>query len=171
VRLKILFYTICIILFLLLQSTLLDYIRIYNVIPNLLVVFTILTALLKGNIEGGAVGFSAGFVLDVMSGKLLGLYTLLGMYLGIAVGSVNKRLYRENLLVVVSFTFVFSTVYELAVYILNTIMSGNMDLYFPLMRIILPEATYNSLASVFIYALLLRMDRRIEEKIKATHKY
>ena len=170
-RFKILFYSICILFFLLLQSTLLQYIRIYNVIPNLLVVFIILTALIRGNVEGGVVGFFAGLVLDMMFGKLLGFYALLGMYLGIAVGSVNRRLYRENLVVVVFFTFVASVLYETAVYFLNTFMSGNMSLIFPMTGIILPEALYNSVAAVFLYALVIRMDRRFEETSKAARKY
>lgn len=170
-RFKILFYSICILLFLLLQSTLLQYVRIYNVIPNLMVVFIILTALIRGNVEGGVVGFFAGLVLDMMFGKLLGFYALLGMYLGIAVGSVNRRLYRENLLVVVFFTFVASALYETAVYLINTFMSGNINLIFPLTGIILPEALYNSVAAIFLYALVIRMNRRFEEASKAARKY
>jgi rod shape-determining protein MreD len=170
-RIKILFYTICILFFLVLQSTLLQYIRIYNVIPNLLVVFIILVALIRGNVEGGAVGFFAGLALDMMFGKLLGFYALLGMYLGVAVGSVNRRLYRENLLVVVFFTFVASVLYETAVYFLNTFMSGDISLVFPMTGIILPEALYNSVAAVFLYALVLRVNRRFEEASKAARKY
>lgn len=170
-RFKILFYSICILLFLLLQSTLLQYIRIYSVIPNLLVVFIILTALIRGNVEGAVVGFFAGLALDMLSGKLLGFYTLLGMYLGIAVGSVNRRLYRENLLVVVFFTFAASVLYETAVYFLNTFMSGDIELLYPLTHRILPEALYNSVAAVFLYAFVIRTNRRFEEKSKAARKY
>lgn len=170
-RSKILFYSICILLLMLLQSTLLHYVRIYNVIPNLMVVFIILTALIRGNVEGGVVGFFAGLVFDMMFGKLLGFYALLGMYLGIAVGSVNRRLYRENLVVVVFFTFVASVLYEFAVYFLNTFMSGNMSFIFPMTGVILPEALYNSAAAIFLYALVIRMDRRFEESSKAARKY
>lgn len=168
---RILFYTSFILLFLLLQSTLLQYIRIYNVIPNLLIVFVINVALVRGNVEGGTVGFFAGLALDMMFGKLLGFYALLGMYLGIAVGSVNRRLFRDNLLVVVFFTFIASALYETAVYILNTFMSGNMSLLFPMTGIILPEAVYNSIASVFIFALIIRMNERFVEAGKAARKY
>lgn len=170
-RLKVLFYTICILLLLLLQSTLLDYIKIYNVKPNLLVVFVITIALLRGNVEGGTVGFFAGLALDMLFGKLLGFYTLLGLYLGIAVGSVNRRLYRENILVVVFFTFVSTVVYETLVYILSSFMNNNINLLFPMTRIILPEAVYNSLVSILIYAFVIKMNRRFEETSKAARKY
>ena len=154
-----------------LQSTLLDYIRIYNVIPNLLIVLIILAALLGGNIEGAVVGFFSGLILDIMFGKLMGLYALLGMYLGIAAGSVNKRLYRENLLVILFFTFIFSIAYETAVYVLNTIMSGQIDIIYTLMRIILPEAVYNCVAAILLYPLFSRINRSLEGNRSSLRKY
>lgn len=170
-KLKILFYSFYIFIFLLLQTTLLDYAAIYSVTPNILIVFVIVTALIRGNAEGGAVGFFAGLAVDMLFGSVLGFYALLGFYLGIAAGSINRRLFRENLLVVLFFTFVYSVVYETVVYILNTIMSGNIELLNPLTRVILPEAVYNSAVAVLIYALLIRADRRFAEAGKLAGKY
>lgn len=170
-KIKVLFYFFFILLFLLLQTTLIGYTAIYGVTPNILIVFVIVTALVRGNVEGGAAGFFAGFALDMMFGSVLGFYALLGLYLGIATGSINRRLFRENLLVVVFFTFVYSIVYESVVYILNTIMSGNMELLYPLTRVILPEAVYNCLVAVLMYALLIRADRRFTETDKLARKY
>lgn len=170
-RLKVIFYTISILLLMLLQSTLLVYARVYDVKPNLIIVFVIIVALLRGNVEGGTVGFFAGLMLDMLFGKILGFYTLLGFYLGILVGSVNKRLYRENILVVVFFTFVSSIAYETAVYVLNSFMHGSLDLLFPMTRIILPEAVYNSLVSILMYLLLIKINRRFDETGKAARKY
>lgn len=170
-KLKLLFYSFFIILFLVLQTTLLHYVAIYGIIPNLIAVLVIVTALVRGNVEGAVVGFFSGLALDMMFGSVLGFYALLGLYLGIAAGSINRRLFRENLLVVLFFTFVYSVVYESAVYILNTIMSGSLELLYPLSRIILPEAAYNCIAAVLIYALLIRFDNRLADTGKTTRKY
>lgn len=170
-RLKILVYAIFLFLLLLLQSTLLGYVSIYNVKPNLLIVFVISVALLGGNTEGAIVGFFAGLLLDMTFGKLLGFYALLGLYLGLAVGTVNKRLYRENYLVVLFFTFISTVIYESIVYILNTFMSGNIDIIWTFTMKILPEALYNSLASIFIFAIVRKMNRRFEEANKNARKY
>ena len=43
---------------------------------------------------------------------------LLGLYVGILTGSINRRLYRENIIIVVSFTFIITIIYELLVYLL-----------------------------------------------------
>lgn len=170
-KLKVLFYLSFILLSLLLQTTLLNYVAIYGVIPNILIVFVVVTALVRGNIEGGVVGFFAGLAVDMMFGNLLGFYALLGLYLGIAAGSINRRLFRENLLVVLFFTFVYSVVYETVVYILNTFMNGNVELLYALTRVILPEAIYNCVAAVLIYALLIKADRWFIEKGKLARKY
>lgn len=170
-RRKLIFYTFFIILFLVLQTTLLDYVAIYGIKPNLILVFVMVTALIRGNTEGGAVGFFSGLALDMLFGSVLGFYALLGFLTGLAAGSVNRRLFRENLLVVLVFTFVYSVIYEAGVYILNTIMSGEIDLLYPLTRVVLPEAVYNCIAAVLIYALLIRMDRRFSETDKVARKY
>ncbi len=170
-KLRLLFYSFFIILLLVLQTTLLDYVAIYGIKPNLIVVFIIVTALVRGNVEGGTVGFFFGLAMDMLFGTVLGFNALLGLYLGIAAGSVNRRLFRENLLVVLFFTFVYSVVYELTVYVLNTIMSGHMELLYPLTRVILPEASYNCAAAVLIYALLIKADRRFTETGKISRKY
>ena len=170
-KLKILVYAFFLLLLLLLQSTLLGYVRIYNVKPNLLVIFIVCVALLRGNVEGASVGFFAGILLDMTFGKFLGFYALLGMYLGLAVGSVNRRLYRENYLVVVFFTFIATILYEAAVYILSTFMTGNMELVLPLTVKILPEALYNSVVSIFIFALVIKMNHKFEENVKIARKY
>jgi rod shape-determining protein MreD len=170
-RLKILIYAIFLFLLLLLQSTLLGYVNIYNVKPNLLIIFVVCVALLRGNTEGAVVGFFAGLILDMSFGKLLGLYALLGMFLGLIVGSVNKRLYRENFLVVIFFTFVSTVIYESIVYILNTFMSGNIDMIWTLTMKILPEAIYNSLVSILIFAIVRKMSHRFDKTSKNIRKY
>lgn len=170
-RYKIFVYAIFLILLLLLQSTLLGYTVIFNVKPNLLAVFVICVALLRGNIEGAAVGFFAGFLMDLTFGRLLGFYALLGMFLGLAVGSVNKRLYRENYLVVVVFTFIATIFYESAVYILSKFMSGDMKLLLPFTLKILPEALYNSIVSIFIFIIVIKLNHKFEEISKNLRKY
>ena len=152
---KLLFYFFFILLSLLLQTTLLHYMAIYGVVPNILLVFTIVTALLRGDAEGGALGF----------------YALLGLYLGIAVGATNKKLFRENILIAVFFTFVYSVAYESLVYIINNIMSGDMKFLYALTATILPEAAYNCVVAVLIFPLIIRAGKWFDGKEKRVRSY
>ena len=89
-------------------------------------------------------------------GTVLGFYALLGMYAGMAAGIVSRRIYRENVLVVVPFTFVYSIIYESVVFILNNIMTGNISFVYAFTRVILPEAIYNCAVSVLLFPLLVK---------------
>jgi rod shape-determining protein MreD len=168
---KVIFYSFFILVFLLLQTTLLHYAAILGVIPNILVVFVIITGLLRGNTEGGIVGFFAGMGIDLLFGGVLGFYALLGLYLGIAAGSVSRRLFRENLLVAVFFTFVYSVLYESLIYVINNIMSGNMQFMFALTDVILPESVYNSIIAVLVFPFLIRAERWFEGRESNVRKY
>jgi rod shape-determining protein MreD len=168
---KALFYFFFIVLFLLLQTTLLHYVAIYGVVPNILVVFTIVTALLRGDSEGAILGFFAGLSLDLMFGNVIGFYALLGLYLGIAVGASNKKIFRENILVVVFFTFVYSVAYESVVYIVNNIMSGDMKFLYALTRTILPESAYNCAVAVLLFPLVIKAGRWFDGTDNKVRKY
>ncbi|HHW48984.1 MAG TPA: rod shape-determining protein MreD [Clostridiaceae bacterium] len=173
-RHKVIVYTICIFFIITLQSTVLDYIRVLNVKPNLLLVFVVAVAFLQGNVEGAVVGFFAGLSQDIVSGKLIGFYALLGLYLGLAVGSVNKRLYRDNLLIIVFFTFVSTILYEAVVYFLNSfnsIINGQGYFLYAVRGVILPEAVYNSVISVFIFIIVRKFSIKFEKLDKASRKY
>lgn len=168
---KLLFYFFIVILLLLLQTTLLQYVAIYGVLPNLLVVFIISAALLRGNVEGGAVGLFAGLAADLMFGSVFGFYALFGFYLGIVVGSLNKRLFRDNLLIVVFFTFVYSAAYESVIYTINNVMNIDMDFMYVFTRVILPEAAYNSAVAVLIFPLVIKADKWFNDTDKTIRKY
>jgi rod shape-determining protein MreD len=66
-KIKIIVYAVLIFIFALLQSTVFNYIKIYDVKPNLLIVLIVSAALLAGNIEGAVVGFFSGMVHDMAS--------------------------------------------------------------------------------------------------------
>lgn len=168
---KVLFYTFFILVFLLLQTTLLQYIAIVGIVPNILIVFVIITGLLRGNTEGGTVGFFAGLATDMLFGGVLGFYALLGLYLGIAAGSVSRRLFRENLLVAVFFTFVYSCLYESLIYVINNIMTGNMQYLYVLSGVILPESIYNSAVALLMFPFLIRTERWFGSKEISIRKY
>ena len=94
-RYKVLINTVSIIIIMLLQTTLVDYMEIKNVKPNILLVYTICTSILEGSVGGGVVGLFAGLVYDILSGKYLGFFALLGMYTGVVAGMANRRVQKE----------------------------------------------------------------------------
>ncbi len=168
---KILFYLFFIIIFLLLQTTLLRYVSIYGVMPNILIVFTIVTAIVRNSTEGSAVGFFTGLCIDMQFGNVLGFHALLLFYLGLAAGTVSRRVYRENLMIVVFFTFVYSVAYEAAVYLINNIINADIRLIFAFTNVILPEAIYNCAVSILLFPLVLKAGRKFDASGAVARKY
>ncbi|GAE88610.1 rod shape-determining protein MreD [Acetivibrio straminisolvens] len=106
-RVKIVSYAVLIFIIALIQSTVLGSISVFNVKPNLLLILIVSAALLGNNVEGAVIGFICGLTQDMLSGRVIGFYALLGLYLGLGVSFINKRLYKENVLVAIITTFFF----------------------------------------------------------------
>lgn len=168
---KILFYFFFIVLFFLIQTTLLRYARIYGVVPNILIVFTIVTAIIRNNTEGAVVGFFTGLCVDMQFGRIVGFHALLGFFLGIAAGTISKRVYRENLMIVVFFTFVYSIAYESIVFALSNIMNANIQIIYAFTRVILPEALYNCVVSILLFPLIVKAGKRFDASSVVAKKY
>ncbi|TYQ16092.1 UNVERIFIED_CONTAM: rod shape-determining protein MreD [Acetivibrio alkalicellulosi] len=170
-RVKIICYTLLIFIMTLLQSTVLESVSIYNVKPNLLMVLIVIAAFQGNNIEGAVVGFFSGLVHDMVSGRLLGFYALLGLYLGFCIGSVNKRLYKENVFIAIFFTFISTIIYEYCVFLLSWVFKGGVDFIYPLRYIILPEALYNSFVSIFIFIIVIKINKWSEKSKDLKRRY
>ena len=153
------------------QSTLVQFIEILNTKPNLIIMLIIYFALLRGNIEGGIVGFFGGLLLDISMGKAIGINSLIGMYIGIAVGSFNKRFYKESYLVALLFTFVFTILYELIFYFLNYFLWGDTRIIYAFNHFILPETVYNCILTIPVYALISKTNRKFIIRERNTRKY
>lgn len=159
-RNKVIFYIILIFTFIILQVTFLNFISIFGVTPNLIIILIVSISLLEGRIHGAAVGFSAGLCLDAVIGLALGLQALIGMLLGFALGNINKRFFKENLLVMMICTFASTILYECAM-VLGTYFYGvNLDVLLTIQTVILPEAVLNSVLGVILFFIIAQINKR-----------
>lgn len=175
---KLTVYLFAIILICTLQTTVVEYFKIFNIKPNLLLVYIVCVSLIRGNTEGAVIGFISGFIMDCLSGRVIGYYSLLNMYLGLSIGSVNKKIFRENFIVACFFTFVATILYEFiamftALYI-PAVFSRTAqpeNLLFALRNIILPEAIYNSIISIIVYIFVIRSNDKYLEIVRNLRRY
>jgi len=171
-RKKIIFHIINIFFIILVQTTILDYIKINGIKPNLILVYTICFSLLEGSEDGAIIGLFAGMMLDITVGKVIGAYSLINMYTGIISGFMSKKYFKENILVVLLFTFFLTMFYEYGIYLLNRI--GNLRAHsfvFVFKTVLFPEALYNSIISIFAYSLSLKAQNRLILKNEATSQF
>lgn len=154
-----------------LQSTVLGYVEIYNIKPNLIIITTISYALIRGKEEGAIYGLFAGLLMDIMGGKIIGAYALMGMYLGLAVGSLNKDIYKENYLIPFMLTAGGTFVYNLIFYIFSYFLFIQEQLLWYVVAYIIPETIYNTVLSVIIYFLILYINKKLDYRKKTSKAY
>ncbi len=140
-----------------LQTTILPLLQVGGAMPDLLLILVVFTALFSDSNTGGAVGFTVGFLQDLIITRYLGLYALSGFLTGYIVGTIQGKFFKENPIVPVLLVF-FSTFFYNAVYILGRGLCGSLPLTFAQMAMItLREAVYNIVLTFLLYYPLMRL--------------
>ena len=159
-RNKVIFYIILIFTFVIVQVNFLNFISIYGVIPNIVIILIVSIALLEGKIHGAAVGFSIGLCMDAVIGIALGFQALFGMLLGFALGNINKRFFKENLLVMVICTFISTILFESAMFFGSYLYGIHLDFLLTVQNVILPEAVLNSALGLVLFFIIVQINKR-----------
>lgn len=160
-RSKIILYTILIFTFITTQVTILNFITVFGITPNIIIILIVSISLLEGRIDGGVLGFSAGLCLDAVTGITLGFNALLGMLLGLGLGNINKRFFKENVFLMTFCTFISTILYESAVTLSSFMFSLKVDFFSTFKTVILPEAIVNSVLGGVIFFIIVRINKRI----------
>lgn len=145
-----------------LQTTIISDFNILGVAPNLFLVTTCGIAFLFGSTIGGVVGFIFGLLFDLTYGRAFGLYAFLGMHIGIILGQSNKRFFKDNYIVAVTFTGFATIVFETFIYIF-AIFAYNQNFDFGAYFINIMLITLaNVILSIIIYPILLKINIGVE---------
>ena len=94
---KVIVYFFFILILFLLQTSFFCYLKLADVVPNLLIIFTVSVALMGGRTEGCLVGFFCGMLFDISYGSIPGLYALGFLLTGYFAGFLNRIFYREDI--------------------------------------------------------------------------
>jgi rod shape-determining protein MreD len=86
------------VLFLVLQATVLPLVAIGGVRPDIMLIATISTGLLLGREHGVGLGFFAGLLQDLASGNVFGLNLLAKTTVGYMSGLMERKVFKENIL-------------------------------------------------------------------------
>ena len=159
-----------IIMNLVLQSTLFQYIEILNIKPNSSILIIVSYAILRGDVEGSIFGFVTGLMQDIFFGQFIGLYALFGLLVGFFCGTPFKSFFRENIILSFVLSAIVSFAYGFAFYVTNFLFRGKIDFFYYFHKIILPEAVYTTFLSVAFYALIYWINRKVEDIEKMNRK-
>lgn len=137
----------------LLQTTLMPYVAVASIRPNLPVILTASFALMCGSKTGMIVGFSSGILLDVFGGGILGFYALIYTWIGYLAGYTFRIFYDDDIKTPLLLIGICDLGYGIYQYVTTFMIRGRVNVFFYLVRVIIPEMIYTVIFAVFLYQL------------------
>ncbi|OPX87917.1 MAG: rod shape-determining protein MreD [Pelotomaculum sp. PtaB.Bin104] len=141
---------------LILQSTVLGYIAVYGIKPDLILLLAVFNGFLLGPRQGAFLGFAAGAVTDLFTGSYIGLNAISKMVAGYLAGICGERFYQDNALVLSGITFVCSIAGLLVDYLMLLSLGIQVNIFYGLFRVILPAALYTAVLVPILYGRVFR---------------
>ena len=140
-----------------LQTTVFNHLKIYDVKPNILVIVVVCFSLYEKNILSSSLfGMACGVVLDAVGGGIFGVNAILCMYLAMATTVLSSRLFQGKMSIGLLFTCIFGMLYEFVFYSLCIYLWKKGDYAAAVLDIIFPTVVYNIVLSVPLYFFMKR---------------
>jgi rod shape-determining protein MreD len=153
-----------------LQTTLFQYIEILGVKPNTALIIIVSYAILRGDVEGALFGFFSGLITDIFFSPYIGLYACMCMLIGFFCGKPFKDFYKENYFLPLSLAAASSLVYNLAIYFIDFLLRGRMNLGAIFRDKFFQGSVYTLILTVPLYSLMYGINKKLEEIEKKKRK-
>lgn len=129
--------------------------------PNLLLIATTSVGFMRGEKRGLLAGFVSGLFIDIFFGDVIGLYSLIYMYIGYLNGKFSRIFYPEDLKLPLALISLSDLSYGMICYIVLFMLRGRLNFPYFFLHIILPETVYTIVMSIFLYPILLYLYKRL----------
>ncbi len=144
------------ILIVIIQTTILPFLRISGIVLSLPLIFLISGTVVFGHWKGLKIAVYLGVLLDIMIGKGLGVYVFLFLIISYLISTFEEKIFKDNFItpIILFFSSSFFEVFYFATYkYLSTayIMPFNNFLFTSIVY-----ALYNSVFGILIYAYFIR---------------
>lgn len=153
-----------------LQSTLMKWIALGNVAPNLLIIITAAYGFMRGKKSGLLVGFFCGLLTDIFFGEVIGFYALIYMYIGYGNGFFNRIFFKEDIKLPLFLIALSDLFYGFVVYVLLFLLRGRFAFGYYMTNVILPEMIYTIVLTFILYPINLKINRKFDEIEKRSEK-
>ncbi len=149
-----------------LQVNFFNWFTIGGVSPNLFVIIVLFLGLFAGKRLGIPMGIALGILLDFFTSKKIGISAIMLGIVGGLGGILDKNFSKDSKMTIILMTIAVTAIYEIGVYILNSmIISINIEII-PFIKILLIEILYNIIITIILYPLLQKAGYYIEEAFR-----
>jgi rod shape-determining protein MreD len=145
------------ILLIVLQRTLLDLLFGGRIGVEVSLVLVIYAGFHLDMVRGGVLAFLMGFLLDCVSGTIMGLYTFIYVMVFILSYLLSPRIYGERMLFIMGYTFVCALLEGLVIFAIYWFIFGT-DVSPGLVRTYLPQALVAGVLSPALFTLFNHLE-------------
>lgn len=145
-----------------LQSTVFGAVAILGVKPDTALILIVSYGILRGDVEGAVFGFCAGLLHDISGGYVIGLYAMLGMWIGYISGKPFKDFFHDNYFLPFFVVVIAAIFHEFLFYCCGILFTGKADLFYYARAVILPKTIYTASLAIPFYSLMYVVNARIE---------
>ena len=146
----------------LLQTTVLQWIPYLEITPNILLIVTFSFGFMRGRSEGLYVGFLCGLLMDLFYGDIIGFYTLIFIYVGYINGIVSNYLVTDIVLLPMGLCLFSELFYNGYIYIFGFLLRNRLNVIQYVQTVILPETVLTMIFTIFVYGILLTINKKLE---------
>ena len=158
--------TIFVLFCFILQCSVFDKLAFAGIIPNLMIILTSSFGFMRGEEEGLIIGFFCGLLSDVFFGNFLGFYALVLMYIGYLNGKFSRIFYPEDIKLPIALIITSDLSYGILCYILMFMLRGRFQFGYYFTHVILSEALYTIVITMFLYPVILKVNEKLEAREK-----
>lgn len=156
--------TVIVFICFILQCTVFRSLAFGGIIPNLMIILTASFGFMNGEKEGLLIGFLCGLLCDIFFGGILGFYALIYMYIGYINGKFSMIFYPEDIKLPIALIVISDLTYGVVCYVLQFMLRRKFDFGYFFTGIILPEMVYTIIVTIFLYPLILLINRKLSGK-------
>lgn len=146
----------------LLQTTLFQALSFASISPNLLIIVVSAFGFMRGKKEGLFIGFFCGLLLDVFNGGILGVYSLLYMYIGYVNGRFRKLFYPEDIKLPMLLIAGSDLSVNIAIYFFMFLFRNRYHFNYYFLQLMIPELVYTMVVTIFLYFIILKVNQHLE---------
>ena len=150
----------------LLQSNFFSWFNIAGVKPNLFVILVLMIGLFIGKRAGIMFGILFGLSLDFFIGKSIGISSVVLGIIGFIGGYLDKNFSKDSRITMITMIVMATFLYEIGVITFNYFINEAQIRIIYVIKTLIIELIYNSIITIIIYPLIMKLGYRIEENFK-----
>ncbi|MDD3185117.1 MAG: rod shape-determining protein MreD [Anaerostipes sp.] len=156
------FYVLSVVICFLLQTSVFEFLKLNDVMPNILLILTVSFAIIKGQSVGMGIGFACGLLIDIFSGDVMGQYALLYVIIGFVNGCFHEYFYEDEVLLPIALLVANSFIYSLLIFTFFFVLRGRINLLAYLRVVMIPEAVYTGVLALPIFYVISMINYRMK---------